>query len=123
MCIATHSSSRPDSAPKALESSQAAHVDTLPTTSKTSKEPNRAGTKGKEKEATQAKVLELVKLLPPPRETSKENEATQGKMLEQAKLPSTTKEVPKEKEAAQGKVSESSAQPAIKADPPPSVTN
>ena len=44
-------------------------------------------------------------------------------MLEQAKLPSTTKEVPKEKEAAQGKVSESSAQPAIKADPPPPVTN
>lgn len=76
LCIATHSSSQPDSAPKALESSQATHVDTLPTTSKTSKEPNRAGTKGKEKESAQAKVLKPVKLLPSPKETSKENEAT-----------------------------------------------
>lgn len=99
------------------------HTDTLLATSETSKEPDRAGTKGKEKEATKEKVLEPAKLLPLPKETSKEKEATQGKMLEQAKLPSTTQEVPKEKGVAHSKVSESSAQPATKADPPPFVTN
>ena len=68
------SSSRAD-IPKALESGKPTSTDTTLVTLETSKEADRASTMGKEKEPTKDKVLEPMKALPAPKETSKDKGA------------------------------------------------
>lgn len=81
-------------APKVPKLAQPTSAGTLPATSKTSKEPSRESTKGKEKEVTKDKAPE------------------------QTKRPQTTKKASKEKEAAKSKVPEPFSQSVTKVDPP-----